>query len=238
MKDQVFTGKDVAEAVTLAERTLGIPAASIRYVVLDGGQAGTLGRADTPARIAVLLDAGSGPAAAGAARTAATRPQAAKPPRDYRASIREVLRSLATTAEVDLSAELQETEGSLTVTLEGDGRNMLLEDGAEPLRALEQVLQRILVRDGGPRRLIMRCEGYRDARGDALRDEALRLAAAVAADGRPRTTEPMNSYERRLVHVALADHPAVKTFSVGEGGDRRVTVALRSEGEPDTPEAG
>ena len=225
MKDQVFTGRDVAEALRAAERSLGIPAIKIHYVVLEAGVPGTLGRADAPARIAVLLDGGPPTPESGPERTPATRPPAVRTPRDYRASIREVLRALSTTADVDLSAELLETEGSLTVVLEGDGRNMLLEDSAEPLRALEQVLQRILVRDGGPRRLVMRCEGYRDARGDALRDEALRLAAAVATDGQPRTTEPMNSYERRLVHVALAEHPGVKTFSVGEGADRRVTIA-------------
>ena len=56
-------------------------------------------------------------------------------------------------------------------------------------------------------------------------DEAVALAAAVAGDGVPRKMRALNSYERRVVHAALTGHPAVQTFSVGEGGERRVTVA-------------
>lgn len=248
MKDQVFTAPTVDEAIALAELTLGVPRARLQYVVLEKERPGTLGRADSPARIAILLE--GGPVAAPAPRPtppAAPRRQTpatpAAPPaprgaaRDYRASVREVLRALGEAADVDLSAELKEREGAVTIVLEGEGRRILLEDDAEPLRALEQVLQRVLARDGGPRRMVLECEGYRDARGEALRVEALRLAEEVSADGRPRTTSPLNSYERRLVHVALAEHPRVKTFSVGEGSDRRVTVALRDRTPDGAPEA-
>jgi spoIIIJ-associated protein len=249
MKDQVFTAPTVDEAIALAELTLGVSRAHLQYVVLEKERPGTLGRADSPARIAILLEGGpvappgpQRPAPAPAPRRkeepATPRPVAAAGvPRDYRASVREVLRAIAEAADVDLSAELREREGAVTIVLEGEGRRILLEDEAEPLRALEQILQRVLARDGGPRRLVLECEGYRDARGEALRSEALRLADAVCGDGRARTTDPLNSYERRLVHVALAEHPRVKTFSVGEGADRRVTVALRERTQDGAPEA-
>ena len=250
MKDQVFTAPTVDEAIALAEATLGVSRARLQYVVLEKERPGTLGRADSPARIAILLEGGPlAPVAAprsaaqapsrlttGApATTSATSPRPGAT-RDYRASVREVLRAIAEAADVDLSAELHEREGGVTITLEGEGRSILLEDGGEPLHALERILQRALARDGGPRRLVLECEGYKDVRGEALRTEALRLADAVTADGRSRTTDPLNSYERRLVHVALADHPRVRTFSVGEGADRRVTVALR-ETPAGVPEA-
>jgi spoIIIJ-associated protein len=248
MKDQVFTAPTVDEAIALAELTLGVPRARLQYVVLEKEKPGTLGRADSPAKIAILLEGGpvtppaARPAPPAPARRASSPPPAPRPStpggaRDYRASVREVLRAIGEAADLELSAELKEREGAVTIVLEGDGRRILLEDDAEPLRALEQVLQRVLARDGGPRRLVIECEGYRDARGDALRTEALRLADEVCGDGQPRTTDPLNSYERRLVHVALADHPRVKTFSVGEGGDRRVTVALRDRPTDGAPEA-
>jgi spoIIIJ-associated protein len=63
-----------------------------------------------------------------------------------------------------------------------------------------------------------------------LRGEALELAAAVLEDGQPRLLGPLNSYERRIVHVALAEDPRVRTFSVGEGSDRRVTIAPAEPG--------
>jgi len=250
MKDQVFTAPTVDEAIALAELTLGVSRARLQYVVLEKERAGTMGRADTPARIAILLEGGPQappPPAPRAPAPAKASAQAPAPPgprppagpgrggRDYRASVREVLRAIGEAADVDLSAELMEREGAVTIVLEGEGRRILLEDGAEPLQALEQILQRVLARDGGPRRLVLECEGYRDARGEALRAEALRLAEAVCGDGRARTTDPLNSYERRLIHVALADHPQVKTFSVGEGADRKVTVALRDRADDGAP---
>lgn len=56
MRDPVFVGKDVAEAVRLASRTLAVPESTLRYVVLDPGQVGGRGLSATEARIAVLIE--------------------------------------------------------------------------------------------------------------------------------------------------------------------------------------
>jgi spoIIIJ-associated protein len=74
---------------------------------------------------------------------------------------------------------------------------------------------------------VVECEGYRDHRDHKLRERALELAKAVEADGKPRRTEPLNSYERRIVHMIVSERPALETYSVGEGADRRVTIAPR-----------
>ena len=100
------------------------------------------------------------------------------------------------------------------------------------------MLHKVAQGENEPRRLIVECEGYRTRRDDALRRRALLLAEQVLADGRPRRTEPLNSYERRIVHVTLAEMEGVRTFSVGEGADRRVTVAPAgpdAPGDPGTP---
>ena len=60
----------------------------------------------------------------------------------------------------------------------------------------------------------------------------MELAEQVLADGRARRTDPLNSYERRIVHVTLAEVRGVQTFSVGEGADRRVTVAPADDAAP------
>ncbi len=97
-----------------------------------------------------------------------------------------------------------------------------------------------------PRPLRVECEGFQERRDQALADEARQLAEAVRGDGKPRTTEPLNAYERRVVHVALNDEPGVTTYSVGEGsgapGDHRLLAAevrLRPppDPEPDGPPA-
>ena len=226
MKDQVFGGPDVESAVAAASQALGIPAASLRYVVLDPGRPGGLGLQPMPARIAVL-----GQARPGAAADEAPEERGpAAPEGDPRAGLRAAVRALAEAATLDLSADVVEGEEGLVLRLAGPGCDLLLEEDGEVLRSFEYLLQRMFRGEG---RLRVECEGYRSRREDGLRAQARELAAAVRADGRARTTGPLNSYERRIIHVALTGDPDLVTFSVGEGPDRRVTISRRV----DAPEA-
>jgi spoIIIJ-associated protein len=236
MKDQIFTGRNVAEAVDIAGRTLGLAPDAIRYVVLEREAPGVMGIGGTPARIAVLLDARKGGSGAGPMLGANERPRGEggererssaprERPQDLRAALRAFVRELAETGEIDLTAEVEEDEQRTTVRLFGADRELLLERGAEALLALDHIIQRAFAHDIHPRRLVVECEGYRETRDAALETKARELADAVRADGQPRETEPLNSYERRIIHVTLTDAPGVRTFSVGEGPDRRVTIA-------------
>src|SRR5204863_104666 len=65
--------------------------------------------------------------------------------------------------------------------------------------------------------VIVDAEGYRGRREDSLTDLARRLAEKAVRSGRPVPVEPMNAHDRRIVHMALADHPDVTTESEGEG---------------------
>jgi spoIIIJ-associated protein len=78
-------------------------------------------------------------------------------------------------------------------------------------------------------------EGFRERRDEALAASARRLAAEVRKDGRPRTMPPLNSYERRVVHVALQAEPGVATQSAGEGAARRLTIAPAAGPPGDAP---
>lgn len=231
MKDQVFEGATVEDAVAAASRALAISAERLRYVVLDAGTVAARGLTARPARIAVLMNAPAGPATAAPPSPAPTAPTAPTPgPQGVAAvsaEIRELIRDLARASDADLAAEVTATDEAVVVKVEGKGKDLLLEDEGDVLESLEYLLQLMYRRAIEPRRLVVDCEGYRSDRDRALHDEALALAAAVAGDGVPRQMRALNSYERRVVHAALTDHPAVHTFSVGEGGERRVTVAPR-----------
>jgi spoIIIJ-associated protein len=227
MKDQVFDGATVEEAVSAASRALATPSEGLRYVVLDAGTVAARGLTARPARIAVLLGAAAAPenrASAPAADPAHT-PPAAMGVAEVAAEIRELVRELARAADADLSGEVTTTDEAVTVRLEGKGKDLLLEDEGDVLESLEYLIQLMYRRAIEPRRLVVDCEGYRSDRDRALREEALALAASVAGDGVPRKMRALNSFERRVVHASLTDHPEVRTFSVGEGGERRVTVA-------------
>jgi spoIIIJ-associated protein len=235
MKDRIFVGPDVEEALASAAATLGLPLAQLRYVVLEAGTVGGRGLKPTPARIAILLqDAGPGPSHPARSDRPPSPRQSAGPahetePLDPRAEIRSVLRALTEAGGLDLEAVTEETDGALIVHLQGPDTAFLLEPGgsAEVLLAIEHLLQRTFGSRLFPLSLRVRCEGFRERRDQALTLEARQLAEGVRSDGQARTMEPLNAYERRVVHLALQEEPGVTTFSTGEGSERRVTVAPR-----------
>lgn len=221
MKDRVFSGPDVEEALAVAAASLGLPRAELRYVVLDPGSAGGRGLKPTPARVAVFLEAPPpSPPPAGPAPPAAPDP---------RAGLRATVRAVAEAGGLDVEAEVEESEETVVVRLQGADLPFFLgKDGrGDVLRATEHLLQRLYGAGLQPRALRLTAAGFRERRDEALAEEARRIAGEVRLDGQPRTMAPQNAYERRVVHVALQDEPGVVTYSVGEGPSRRVTVALR-----------
>lgn len=221
MKDQTFTAATIEDALAVASHRLGLPRERLRYVVLDPGRPGARGLSATPARIAVLHE--EAPAARPAPEGASTaRPAPAGPV----PQLLEILHALEEALDEPLGVEVrQDEEQGLFVRIEGPGRRWLLEDGGEPMAALDHILRRVLQARGHASRLTLWCEGWRERRDAALRERALGLARAVLADGQPRRMEPLNAYERRIVHMAVAELSGLSTFSEGEGHERFVTIA-------------
>jgi spoIIIJ-associated protein len=232
VKDRLFSGPDVDEALSVAAASLGLPRAELRYVVLDPGSAGGRGLKPTPARIAVLLREPHRESPLPPSADHRAGPAEPAPPTDPRAGIRETLRTLAEAGGLELDPDIEESEEAVVVRLRGADHAFFVgaEGKGEVLRATEHLLQRLYGAALQPRVLRVTCEGFRERRDQALAEEARRIAGDVRADGQPREMPPLNAYERRVVHVALQDEPGVRTFSVGEGASRRVTVA------PSTPD--
>jgi spoIIIJ-associated protein len=233
MKDRVFSGVDIGDAIAIAAANLGLPKAELRYVVLDEGSAGGRGLKPTPARIAVLLeDPRSEDAAAEKPRPSGPAPASAGPA-DPRAGLVETIRALAEAGGLDVAAELEDGDEALLVRVVGKDRDFFLEpDGrAEVLQAAEHLLLRLYGAQLQPRVVRLTGEGFRERRDEALAAEARRVAAEVRASGEPHTMSRLNSYERRVVHMALSEEPGITTSSAGEGAERRLTVAPAGSGE-------
>jgi spoIIIJ-associated protein len=217
VKDAIYSGPDVAAALRAASHALGLPAERLRYVVLQEPSPGRLGLTAQPARIAILMDTGR-PAPPGDEE--ASEPDLPELP----ARIGDLGRRLAEVTGLDLALTVAESDGRIEVKVDGAGAQEFLGDeGVHP--ALEHVLRRWAERAGHD--LALSGAGHRERRDEALRQRALQLADAVRVDGQPRRLEGLNSYERRIVHVVLADADGVETFSVGEGAERRVVIAPR-----------
>lgn len=230
MKDRVFEGRDVAGALEAASLGLGVPVAQLRYVLLDTGRPETSGGPVAGARIAVMLDASASPPREDGppARAAAVGPRPRGAAHDR---LRRMVAAVAEASDSPLDVRFEEGEETLVVRVSGPGEALLLENGGEALRALEHLLQRA-VAGSERRRVQLTSARFRAERDAYLAARAAELAALVRSDGTPRETEPLNSYDRRIVHLALQAAPDVRSFSVGEGSARRVTVAPRLDPSP------
>ena len=124
---------------------------------------------------------------------------------------------------------------NLSIHMIGDTLGILIGRRGETLDAL-QYLTSLQVNKGreGYLRVTLDTENYRAKREDSLRRLAQRMANRAVKTGRKVVLEPMNPYERRVLHTALQNHPAVTTHSEGEEPNRRVVIMLKNQ--PERPE--
>ena len=124
---------------------------------------------------------------------------------------------------------------NLSIHMIGDTLGILIGRRGETLDAL-QYLTSLQVNKGreGYIRVTLDTENYRAKREDSLRRLAQRMANRAVKTGRRVVLEPMNPYERRVLHTALQNHPAVTTHSEGEEPNRRVVIMLKNQ--PERPE--
>ena len=125
-------------------------------------------------------------------------------------------------------AVANDEEGNVRVNMEGDTLGILIGRRGETLDAL-QYLTSLQVNKGQDdyTRVTLDTEGYRAKREEALVRLANRMANRAQKTGRKVSLEPMNPYERRILHSALQDHPAVTTHSEGEEPNRHVVITLK-----------
>jgi spoIIIJ-associated protein len=145
----------------------------------------------------------------------------AKAREDAATALREILERMG------IEAEVSAFDDGERVILDAHGAESGLVIGKKgaTLDALQYLVNRIVFKTPGERPLVVvDAEGYRGRREDTLVDLAKRLAEKAERSGRPVPAEPMSAHDRRVVHMALADHPGVTTESEGEGPSRRVVI--------------
>ena len=123
-------------------------------------------------------------------------------------------------------------KGRYKVILEGEKLGQLIGRRGETLDAIQQ-LTNYAVNTGSDKRIRiqMDAENYRAKREQSLESLANKVAAKVAKYRRSVTLEPMNAYERHVIHAALQDVKGVTTYSIGTEPNRRVVVAYDREGK-------
>jgi spoIIIJ-associated protein len=213
MNELEVSGKTVDEAIQIALEKLGVSEDKVEVTVLKKGRSGVLGMGVEEAKIKVRLKPAAGEKA------------------DAVEVAKEVLETLVKlmkiTAEVSV---LQANTGELPVALniEGEDLGVLIGRRGQALASLQYVVRLIVaekLKVWVP--LNVDIAGYKKRRYESLQNLALRLAEQVKRNRRLIMLEPMPADERRIIHLALADHPDVTTQSMGEGDMRKVAILLK-----------
>jgi spoIIIJ-associated protein len=248
METVEVTGKTVDDAIASASAKLGIPADRLDYTVLSEGSKGILGIGAEDARINVSLEPalapGERPPDRGYAAAAVAEPASAdarpetpvrpeRPPRhkpqteDAPDVAADLLEDMLEKMGVDAEVEVRE-EDPITLNIIGEDLGILIGRRGETLSSVQFILNQMLNQKTGEWfGVIVDAEDYRLRREEQLRGLAQRMADRARYYRQAVTLDPMPPNERRIVHMALAEHGQVDTHSVGEGDDRRVVITPR-----------
>jgi len=101
-----------------------------------------------------------------------------------------------------------------------------MRDGAEGLNALQHLIRLLFSKEGTGEFLVLDINGYKEKRKNELNDIAIEIAKKVRRTKEPVVMEPMSAYERRIVHLKLAEQPDIVTESIGEEPERKLVVRL------------
>ena len=145
--------------------------------------------------------------------------------------LREMLRLMNIDSQV--LANVSEEDG-VRLRIESSGMGVLIGHRGETLDAIQYLTSLHVNRsrkEHGFTRITVDTEGYRDRREETLARLARKVASQVRSTGRARTLEPMNPYERRVLHATLQNNPYVTTYSEGEEPNRRVVIAPKGREE-------
>lgn len=128
----------------------------------------------------------------------------------------------------EVNVDVQTDDDTLKIEFTGSDMGIVIGKRGETLDALQYLTSLVVNRgDSDFMKVSLDTENYRDKRNTALENLAHKLAKKVARTRRSTTLEPMNSYERRIIHSALQDDPYVTTYSIGQGVNRKVVIALK-----------
>ena len=141
--------------------------------------------------------------------------------------IRTFLTGLLAHMEVDARPEIRrDEEGNYKVELVGSGLGAVIGRRGETLDAIQQLTGYAVNRGQSKRvRVQIDAEHYRSKREESLQRLAVKMAGKAVKFRRNMTLEPMNAYERHVIHTALQDYPDVTTYSTGTEPNRRTVVA-------------
>lgn len=206
MKILEMTGKTIDEALENALRELKLTKEMVDYEVLEEGSKGFLNFIGTkPARIKVIVK------------------------HNYKDDVEDFLRNLLNNMNVKAEISIKEENESIFINLTGPKMGTIIGYRGETLDAIQYLCSLVANKDSNSpyKKVVLDTENYRKKREETLIRVAEKTAYKVRKNNRAYKLEPMNPYERRIIHSALQDNEFVYTFSEGDEPNRKVVVDIR-----------
>ena len=127
-----------------------------------------------------------------------------------------------------LSVNVEETPEGTRINLEGEDGGVLVRRGGEGLQALQHIVATAFRKQlGDDNRIVIDCNGFRKDKDAELRQMARFVAEKARSSGMPQEMGPLNPYERRIVHLAIAEDPTVTSESIGDAFMKTVIIATK-----------
>ena len=200
------SAKTVNDAITEACQKLGVTSDKLITEIIDEGSNGFLGIGAKPAKIKVAVKSSVEDSA-----------------KDF---LKEVFAAM--NMEVVVKVEYDKEENAMDIDLSGDEMGVLIGKRGQTLDSLQYLVSLVVNKEAEDYiRVKVDTENYRQRRKDTLENLAKNIAYKVKRTKRPVSLEPMNPYERRIIHSALQNDRYVVTHSEGDEPFRRVVVTLK-----------
>lgn len=201
-KKKVFTAKSIEEAKAMAAQEFGAEESKISFTVIEEPKKGLFGKLKGEARVEAVFVQTKADIAA------------------------EYIKGILKNMDIDSTVSTTENEDGILIDILGDTTGAVIGRRGETLDAIQYLVSMAANRgDKDYVRITVDCCGYREKRKAILEELAGKIAKTVIRTGRTSTLEPMNPYERRIIHSAVANIEGVTSRSVGDEPFRKVVIA-------------
>lgn len=202
MKEAIGTGKTVDDAINKGCEELGLTREAVQFEILELPKKGFFGLSTSPAKVRVFVEKSKVDAAV-----------------EY---VTEILEVMGVHANITVKQEGSNAE----LLLEGEGLGVIIGRRGETLDALQYLSGLVANRlEGDYVKITLDSGNYREKREKTIEALAIKIAKNAVKTGRSSTLEPMNSYERRIIHAAVSQIEGATSASIGEEPNRRVVIS-------------
>lgn len=206
MKSIEITGKTIDDAVENGLRELGVTKDKVKTEILELGNKGIFGLGAKPAKVRLTVN------------------------HDYESTAKMFLRDILDKMGVMCEIHIKDEGDTLRIKLVGPNMGILIGYRGETLDALQYLMSLVINKENKEseyKKVVLDTENYRKKREETLIRLANKLAYKVKKYNKSISLEPMNPYERRIIHSTLQDNPDVITRSEGDEPYRKVIIELK-----------